>query len=458
MVAPIGSCVEIPCTYFPIRESEKSSIVWYLHDRLYYIEIFNSRTSSSVRNDYRRRTSLVPGGSCTLRIDPVRREDEGHYYPGVAGSNSKNAYSMYNRTIYLAVTDSPAKPVLRGSGDMTEGIATIIRCYADHTCASNPPSLEWNKPGPTNRQSVTLSGGNWREVSELTYIPTYVDDGAIVQCTATYPNGLRIQNEAVLIIKFPPKGVTVTSVLTPGGDAHLSCGSRNSKPAVSKYEWYRGKNKAKLQVRQQILIVKNVTWDMEPYSCTAINDVGSGESALTEIPVQYAPIKVHIIQSEPKDGVTELKCDFLSSRPNVTHYSWMKNNSLLPNETGQILLVIKTEKNNGIYSCIAHNRAGSSPSEEVYIEGKAEEQTNIVVYLAISGIICLLLFLLIIYFCWRKNKCQQSPSNETTELQEATYTDLVKSGMSAPYDTLKPVITVTGRIRATIPEYENVNV
>ncbi|XP_063800049.1 B-cell receptor CD22-like [Pseudophryne corroboree] len=291
---------------------------------------------------------------------------------------------------------------------MTEGIATIIRCYADHTCASRPPSLQWNKPGPTNRQSVTLSGGNWREVSVLTYIPTYVDDGTLIQCTATYHNGLRIQNEATLSIKFPPKGVTVTSVVTQGGDVYLSCGSRNSKPAVYKYEWYRGKNKTKLQDWTQRILVKNVTWDTEPFSCTAINDVGRGESALTEIPVQYAPIKVHIIQSEPKDGVTELKCDFLSSRPNVTHYSWMKDNSLLPNETGQILLVIKTEENNGIYSCIAHNGAGSSPSEEVSIEAQkadsliAKSDLLLVILLVLGGGLLILLILVVFFYIRRK--------------------------------------------------------
>ncbi|XP_075047344.1 Schwann cell myelin protein-like [Mixophyes fleayi] len=367
IVALIGSCVEIPCTYSPA----KSSIVWYLYDSLYYYEVFNSKTSSSVRNDYIRRTSLVPGGICSLRIDPVRETDKGRYYPGK--DRSQNAYDLQSRTITLHVTDTQRQPTLIGSGNMMAGKVSIIQCYADHTCATSPPSLEWNKPGQTKRLLIQLSGGNWREISQLTYIPSYADDKTPLRCTATYPNSLRSQQEAPLNINFSPKNVIVTlrgnNKLIEGSDVTLSCKSL-SNPPIHTYEWYKGKNKIRLRNPWPEIIVRNLTRDIEPYSCAAVNNEGRGESALTEIPVQYAPTGVLIIESQAEDGPTVLTCYYMSSRPNVTHYSWLKDNSLLPNETRQTLMMDKSEEHYGSYTCVAHNSVGTSFSQAVNIAGQ----------------------------------------------------------------------------------------
>ncbi|XP_075046007.1 myelin-associated glycoprotein-like isoform X2 [Mixophyes fleayi] len=290
IVALIGSCVEIPCTYSPATQFKLSSAVWYLYRNTYNNEVFNSKTYSSVRNDYIRRTSLVPGGSCSLRINPVRGADRDRYYPGIAEGSRLNAYELQNRTITLHSLDSPEQPIITMYGNLIEGKAIIIQCNADHTCASRPPSLALNFPGQTKIQSIQLSGGNWREISQLTYIPSYADNKTPLRCTATYPNGLRSQQETILNINIPPKNVTVTlrgkNILMEGSDVTLICSSI-SNPAVYTYEWYQGKNKIKLPNRGAEITLRNLPWDIGPYSCTAVNDEGRGESTLTEIPVQY---------------------------------------------------------------------------------------------------------------------------------------------------------------------------
>ncbi|XP_069596848.1 myelin-associated glycoprotein-like [Ranitomeya imitator] len=198
ITALIGSCVEIPCTYDPDGRLGASSVVWYLSADGPDKEILNTKGSSSVWMYYKDRTSLVPGdNSCTLRIDPVRREDgDKYYYPGIVEDGTTNTASRY---VLLSVTEKP-NVWLDLSNRMTEGEATIIRCSVDHACRSSPPSLQWDKPGQVHNQSVEISDGSWREESNLTYIPSYVDDGTPVRCTATYPNGQRFDESGILNI------------------------------------------------------------------------------------------------------------------------------------------------------------------------------------------------------------------------------------------------------------------
>lgn len=102
--ALMGSCVEIPCTYPPPKNMGAASVAWYrLH--LNYMHVFDSRADSLVEKHYQSRTSLVPGkNSCTLRIDPVRKEDRTSYYPGLAERPQDNAFSQGLRFVWLGVT------------------------------------------------------------------------------------------------------------------------------------------------------------------------------------------------------------------------------------------------------------------------------------------------------------------------------------------------------------------
>ncbi|XP_069804417.1 B-cell receptor CD22-like isoform X1 [Dendropsophus ebraccatus] len=641
ITALIGSCVEIPCTYYPAGTSGPSSTVWYILNSSEYPEILNTKDSSSIMEEYRGRTSLVPGEkSCTLRIDPVRREDENkHYYPGIAEDKGVNAYQRQAVAVLLHVTDKVNVRIL-GSGLIPEGEATTIRCTADHSCRSNPPSLKWNKPGKVKKTSVEISGGSWKEESQLTYMPSYVDDESLVQCTATYPNRKKTVRSMTLNIYYAPKNVTVTVIgkdeVMEGSDVTLQCNSFSkpgafeyewhkgkeksrllergreiivrkvtrdmepysctainsvgrgesaltqipvlykvnvqlhgsgdmtegeaatmrctvyhtfpssppslqwnkpgevthqsveisggswreesqltyipsykddgsyvqcmatyhnrrqyarsitlninyapknvtvtigmddvmegsdvtlqcnsfSKPDVYYYEWYKGKEKSRLLERGREIIVRKVTRDMEPYSCTARNYVGKGESALTQIPVPYAATGVHITMKNEGE-FPALICDFLSSRPDVTHYTWMKDGAILHNETEKTLTLYNNGENNGQYSCIAHNTAGNASCEEIWIKHDGFSISTIIL-VATSGAICLLLLLLVllVYCFWRK-RCQKLKGNETETSPETTYTDLVKRDIQSDYAQYKPVNSTCVAVNEGYSQYEN---
>ncbi|XP_075134203.1 B-cell receptor CD22-like [Leptodactylus fuscus] len=346
MTALIGSCVEIPCTYHPDGDSGNSSTRWRLPRDTDW---------------YKDRLVHALGENCTLWINPVREGDGGQYIPYI--SRDLNAHTLQGRSLQLTVTDT-VNIDLHVSRTLKEGEAATISCSVIHTCGFRPPSLKWNKPGQVIKKSLNISEGSWREESELTYIPSYVDDGSSVQCNVTYPNGRIFSELGTLNINYSPKNVTVTVIgmdeVIEGTNVTLQCNSF-SRPDVHEYEWYKGKTR--LPDRGREMTVYNVPGDMEPYSCTAINRVGRGESAPAQIPVLYAPTGVDVIVVNR----SVLICDFLSSQPNITHYTWMKDESVLY-ETGKTLTLEDNEESSGQYSCIAHNRVGNSTSEEICIK------------------------------------------------------------------------------------------
>ncbi|XP_073457908.1 B-cell receptor CD22-like isoform X2 [Aquarana catesbeiana] len=428
VVGLIGSCVEIPCTFRPRENSGTSSTVWFLYhensrkstsfhpffERRRHSQIFNSQGSSSTLMDYTDRTSLVLGmNSCSLKIDPVRRDDGGKfYYPGIAEDLETSAWSKQGRmTLQLHVTDTPSIMELTRSAEMVEGRGEIVSCSVEHTCGSNPPSLKWNKPGQTIRQgSEDLSGGKWREVLMNIYIPSHKDDRKQIQCTATYRNGETSQNATRLNIKYAPKDVMISlpkfKEFLEGSDVILTCSCR-SNPPPHRYEWYHANSKIKLGLEIRRIVVRNVSKDMEPYSCTAINTVGRGESPPKEIPVQYAATGVQVVVLHPTEGATELKCTFANCRPSVTHYTWMKAGNILIDKTEQILVLDSNEDRFGSYSCIAHNTAGSSTSAEMVFadyntdKGSTDIKDNSNLFLILGILAGVILLIVIVYFSIR---------------------------------------------------------
>ncbi|KAM4016744.1 B-cell receptor CD22-like isoform 2-T3 [Anomaloglossus baeobatrachus] len=226
-----------------------------------------------------------------------------------------------------------------------------------------------------------------------------------------------LQNTYVLlsVTDLPTKvAVIVLGIgeVMEGSDVTLQCNS-SSKTKVNKYEWYKGKNKTKLPDTGRKITVMKVTRDVEPYSCAAINAAGRGESALVEIPVLYAATGVHITVKNEGE-FTKLICDFLSSRPDVTHYTWMKDGSILQDQKGKTLTIENNVENAGQYSCIAHNIAGDSSSAEINHTGGT--MFSPVIWGSAAGVFFLLLFILILFCCLRRKRKSSSIRGSSTKM------------------------------------------
>ncbi|XP_040183182.1 B-cell receptor CD22-like [Rana temporaria] len=477
IVGLVGSCVEIPCTFYPSERSSTSSTVWFLDNRLEFPQIFNSQRNSSVLRDYRDRTSLVPGiCNCSLRIDPVRREDNNkQYFPGISEDEDTNDWLIQSRkTVYLYVTDTPTIPELTRIGEMVEGRPENVSCFVQHTCGSSPPSLRFNKAGQTERRSEDLSEGYWREILTFRYIPSYEDDNMGIQCTATYHNGRTSQNAATLSIRYAPKDVKVSlpkiKVLLEGSDVTLTCTSR-SNPPPHKYEWYRGKSKKRLRAEGLTITVRNVTKDTDPYSCTAINNVGRGESPPTEISVQYAPIDVTVSLPENEELLegsdVTVTCSSRSNPPPY-RYEWYRgNNKTKLGSQDQKIKVLNVSKDTEPYTCVAINYIGRGESLPTQIpvqynnadDSTGNPQTFFILFLILGILAGVILLIVIVYFVSRTKARQTSSRQENSQQPDATYMDLVKTEISSDYDTLKtsfpPQPATERRVVPSDNHYEN---
>ncbi|CAH2318638.1 sialoadhesin-like isoform X1 [Pelobates cultripes] len=103
-----------------------------------------------------------------------------------------------------------------------------------------------------------------------------------------------------------------------------------------------------------------------------------------------------------------MKCDFLSSRPNVTHFTWYKNNMRL-NETEQVFTMPNDALNSGEYHCIAHNKIGRSlPSPKRNVISSAEVENTLPLVLgSLAGVIVLLLLILVLHIYIRERCIKQ---------------------------------------------------
>ncbi|XP_075462787.1 B-cell receptor CD22-like [Ascaphus truei] len=298
-----GSCVEIPCTFTRPKDTAEISVIWYFYRRRSYPQAFNNNNPSAVASQYRGRTSLVGNAtnSCSLRIEDFRTSDGESYFPGI--NEEINSFRLNGDSVHIQVTDAPEEPLLTGQWDLAEGKTVSITCSVRHTCASNPPSMQWNKAGHSiSVRHEDLTGGLWTVISEIKYYSHYQDDKTQLECTATYPNGQQIHKICTLSIKYSPKNTLITLLqskeIKEGDDVTLMCTSQ-ANPNVNNYTWYKVGDDTQVVLQDhnhnQHITLRNVSRENEKYYCSAMNDVGRGDSSILEIPVMsrtyiYVPV------------------------------------------------------------------------------------------------------------------------------------------------------------------------
>ncbi|XP_072283091.1 B-cell receptor CD22-like isoform X2 [Pyxicephalus adspersus] len=198
----MGSCVEIPCTVkTSATEPKNTMVVWHIVGAFFGKRIIYSSNPSEISANYRNRAALIgnPEDSCTLRIHNVGSKDMRAYYPADRKLPADRKVSEY---VQLQVTDVPPRPVMSLPEEIIIGRPTPITCSVNHTCATSPPSLNWNLPGwPVKENNIDHGEGNWLAMSELTYQPFLEENGSTILCIATFPNGQISRIRAQLIIK-----------------------------------------------------------------------------------------------------------------------------------------------------------------------------------------------------------------------------------------------------------------
>ncbi|XP_063291521.1 B-cell receptor CD22-like [Pelobates fuscus] len=412
-----GSCLEIPCSFTYKDDDDDFNLIWFMYHFTSYPQIFNKRMPSAVEPKYKGRTSMVGNGtnSCSLRIDNVKSSE--YYYPGI--DTYINSYKVNNgKSIRVKVSDSFFMPAIKGADGIQEGKTISISCSVKHTCASSPPSLEWNKAGhPISVQYEDISGGYWRVQSEIRYSPSYQDLNTSLGCTATFQNGKRFYQYTILNIKFPPQNMSIhvldKTEMREGDTVTLQCITR-ANPAPSSYEWYKvQKNStAKLKEIAEKVQILNVNLDNNRYYCSVRNELGTGNSSIIELPVKYRAKGVRINLEKQGDSV-KMECVFSSGNPEPTQYAWIHNGSLKHNKTEKILIIKATVISSGSYQCEVSNDVGKSLSEpvtvtvtdpETVIADDSHTKDMTLILVGVAGVILVILLILFIYIFlrWRR--------------------------------------------------------
>ncbi|XP_069460931.1 B-cell receptor CD22-like [Ambystoma mexicanum] len=401
-----GSCVVIPCTFSSAlrRSTRKQSLTWFLVGMQYDTEVYNSEKSTNVQSNLRGRAILVGDlehQNCSLQINNVTHAEKGRYRPSIDEESDS--------TVSVDVLDIPVKPTVNAPRVMTEGMPVMINCSVVHTCPFHPPTLAWDKiKHNTSIYHEDLLDGRWKTVLMLNYTPRAEHHLKTYWCSATYPNGKMSEAWDVFFIKFAPKDVFAVVVrnrtLKEGGTATLSC-SCKGYPDKFTYAWYRNQQKEDVLSHQQTMTLRNISWASGPYTCTAQNEVGMGESPPLHLKIEHAPKGAHIL---PIGDVTEgeqmiLSCETISSNPAVTRYRWYKNGNQIEKQREKTLKVMKLAMDNyGDYHCMAGNGIGWAFSETITI--KATPGPPLFAILGgIAGIIVVIL-LALFFFIFIRNR------------------------------------------------------
>ncbi|KAE8594338.1 hypothetical protein XENTR_v10019589 [Xenopus tropicalis] len=441
-----GSCVEIPCTFPWVFVDFQ--LIWYREQPFADPQIFNNENPLDIHEAFRGRTFLVgnESNSCSLRIDDVR--DSETYYPCINGNINCNQYRGFNK-VRVQVTDTPERPVLTLPPSLTEGTPARITCSVQHTCAHNPPVLQWNKVGfNRTERSEELEGGVWRFVSEIEYIPTYQDDGSPIVCESNYRTGQVLEDTATLDITYPPKNVTVIKLdgekkIEEGEEVTLQCAS-DANPPANNYTWYRIKKKEELKEHGEEITV-TINWENVMFSCSARNWLGNNDSAIIDLRLFFYAKVAHMGgKREFEEGeVLQLECHFSMSRQWPFQYSWYRNRISLNNETQRTLRIYDVkESHSGNYSCKVYTSDGNFSSLLFAVTVTACVPGNSFSKIIIlPSVIAPLLIVLILYYILRKRQLQcpawcQGKTNMETK-SEAPYTDLMPRDTTVEYSELK---------------------
>ncbi|XP_063292198.1 B-cell receptor CD22-like [Pelobates fuscus] len=206
--------------------------------------------------------------------------------------------------------------------------------------------------------------------------------------------------------------------------------------------------------------------------CTVAHPNGQIMEKTVLLQIEYAAKGVTIIPGKnkfSKGDTMELICDFLACNPEPSHYTWYLNSSLLMYKTEKILIMHDiTSELSGNYTCAVHNEIGISLSSHSVIitdndtesnpESKSTSYTLNPTITIVPGIICLLLFLLIGFLCWRYRKFRKvlfcmANQAEDAKPSDAIYADLQRENICPEYDELK---LHKEKIHPHIPVEENI--
>ncbi|XP_078511596.1 sialic acid-binding Ig-like lectin 13 [Lissotriton helveticus] len=473
VTAQEGLCVLIQCEFTTEKPWSAGSPrgYWYFQGATQYSPAVASNDGDkAIRADTRGRFKLVGDVTrrdCSLRIDDVRRWDEGSYYFRYEHSPySSIKYSYAQFSLRLTVVDLWDQPEISlPRGVMVEGETVTVECTAPGRCSGTAPGITWRPESPfvyhQSSRNTDNADGTRTYRSTIEFTGSRDQNNKRLSCSVYFPAvGASSHRSVWLNIEYPPAAPVIIMYEAEGGkqtptacsmemlegfDYTLVC-TVDSNP-ISKLTWKKSENILEGSVSSSNtlqLTLHNVTSsDDGDYYCVATNKHGSNSSFINAH-VEYPPRTPHINAEDAtginlnvtnphwsgkqenvsnkmiKEGQTlNMHCSVDSSP--LASLTWIKGGETKLEKGDITNLTLRlsnvTSKDEGQYWCIAKNKHGLANSS-VFISVLEIESPNQPRVAIIGGVVASLVvlagvcFLAWMMYCRRtKNASIESSDN-----------------------------------------------
>ncbi|KAM3923140.1 myeloid cell surface antigen CD33-like [Leptodactylus fuscus] len=400
--APVNTTVEIPCTFTAPGDPGQYLLVWYK----YGVSAHKPVYQRNLHTNYVNRTSIIRNGTdCSLRIKGVIRT--AWYFPEIS-----------NRVFNLS---NEKKPVM----------VNVTGCRNRTTCS------DWSFTFPTTIKALrgscveipcTLTHpANYTDSELFWFLRTPKTDREIFSNRTTFRINPRYDGRTSLVWKRRNSCTLRINDVKNGGEYYP--GINRVINAYSLYGKFCTVNVEDFPPKPEITGAENLTESKAANITCAVN---------------------HTCRSSPP--VLEWSIDNSQSNfhENLTKGNWRMFSGME---------YVPSVKDHGrSLECKATFPNGQISAQYVTLFIEGPTQTLIITIIALSGIACLLLLILLVFLYKRKKMCQTPVSSEVGESPDRTYASLEKKEVAKDYDTLKFGVNgaaTTGSGKQA-PDYENV--
>ncbi|XP_055019829.1 vascular cell adhesion protein 1-like isoform X2 [Boleophthalmus pectinirostris] len=178
-----------------------------------------------------------------------------------------------------------------------------------------------------------------------------------------------------LPVKFKPSNTRVrvspSGPVTEHSNIILNCSS-DANPAVQHYHWYKTDGGTHTLIGKSSVLNMKASRDTTAIFCQAQNELGTENSTVTQLDVQYSPrnttVSVHYFKPIQESHNMSVSCSS-DANPAVQHYHWYKTDggthTLIGNSS---VLNMKAARDTTAIFCQAQNELGSDLSTVTQID------------------------------------------------------------------------------------------
>ncbi|XP_072423398.1 sialic acid-binding Ig-like lectin 13 [Chiloscyllium punctatum] len=229
VLAVVGGCVEIQCTFDPKINYTYRKAIWIKKGvnamKPSASVLYDSEHPSRQQNDYSGRvvfTGDFGKKQCSLLLNDIRKTDEGTYQVILVFVSEVNVTE--HSEINISVSE---KPTISHVGEIIAGQIVRLKCSVSQNCPNGNLQLKWTY----HNQSIPLQwdvevkdeSSNSRTVSSvLTLIPSAVNHGTMLKCTIT-SGSFQISSPETLILQVKYKPVIMAGPICTTSEHWINC-------------------------------------------------------------------------------------------------------------------------------------------------------------------------------------------------------------------------------------------